>query len=590
MKAIKKFKYLLKLMHHVSPSFIFIVIFGSIFQSLQVFGNVIIPKFLIDELIGDQNIRMIIIWASIIVLNNLILGFINKTYQRILGVKNEYVSLKVMEAMSEKIMNIEYKYLEDPYYLDLKERAIFAVNNQSALVRVVRDISGIVTSIITLFGLIAIMLTLGYQLILILFVGIFISLLINFLFMKLQLKFFQSIIPINRKYNYYFGLTMNETITKDMRLYNMSPLINNRIKVYNEELEESFYKFALKAGTVNGFTKVITAIQTGLVYLFISSKAIGNFLNRISIGDFTMYANSAISFTVTFDKLFDEVINMFQVLSYLDPFVEFMQLPNVRLANKDLKLEKVETIEFRNVSFTYPKSETIILNDISFKINRGEKIAIVGLNGAGKTTVIKLLCRFYPPESGEILINGINIIEYDYESYLHQMAVVFQDYRLFAYSIKENITNADIEDNEILEVIKQVGLDEKISELPMGINSRLNKAYDEEGVELSGGQGQKIAIARALYKDASLVILDEPTSALDPIAEAEIYQKFNDLVQDKTAIYISHRMSSSVFCDYVLVIENGKIVSFDTHKNLMKETNSLYYKLFTTQAENYQLD
>jgi ATP-binding cassette subfamily B protein/ATP-binding cassette subfamily C protein len=281
---------------------------------------------------------------------------------------------------------------------------------------------------------------------------------------------------------------------------------------------------------------------------------------------------------------------MFQVLSYLDPFVEFMQLPNVKLIAKDLQLEKVKTIEFRNVSFTYPKSENLILNDISFKISKGEKIAIVGLNGAGKTTVIKLLCKFYPPESGEILINGININEYDYESYLHQMAVVFQDYRLFSYSIKENITNEEIDDSQILEVIKQVGLDGKITELPLGINSRLNKAYDEEGVELSGGQGQKVAIARALYKNASLVILDEPTSALDPIAEAEIYQKFNDLVQDKTAIYISHRMSSSVFCDYVLVLENGKVVSFDSHKNLMKETDSLYYKLFTTQAENYQLD
>ena len=185
----------------------------------------------------------------------------------------------------------------------------------------------------------------------------------------------------------------------------------------------------------------------------------------------------------------------------------------------------------------------------------------------------------------------MDIYTYDYQSYLREIAIVFQDYRLLAYSIIENITgDKDVNLDRIDEIIAQVGLTEKINELPKGLHTSLNKSFDDDGIELSGGQGQKVAIARALYKNASLVILDEPTSALDPIAEAEIYQNFNDLVKEKTAIYISHRMSSSVFCDYVLVIDGGKVVSFDKHENLMKDTNSLYYKLFTTQAENYQLD
>ena len=198
----------------------------------------------------------------------------------------------------------------------------------------------------------------------------------------------------------------------------------------------------------------------------------------------------------------------------------------------------------------------------------------------------------YKADSGEILVNGKNIYEYDYLSYMNIISAVFQDYRLFNFTIAENIScQAQNADNErIAHLVEEVGLAEKVAELPQGIFSRFGKDYDQEGIELSGGQGQKIAIARALYKNASMVILDEPASALDPIAEAEIYEKFNGLVEDKTAIYISHRMSSSVFCDKILIIDGGTVADYDTHENLMKKTESLYYKLFQSQAENYRVE
>lgn len=198
----------------------------------------------------------------------------------------------------------------------------------------------------------------------------------------------------------------------------------------------------------------------------------------------------------------------------------------------------------------------------------------------------------YHMDSGEILINGRNIYDYDYLSYMKCIAAVFQDYRLFNFTIAENISCQEkgADRKRIEKLIDEVGLREKIDELKDGIDSRFGKEYDEDGVEMSGGQGQKVAIARALYKDSSLVILDEPASALDPIAEAEIYEKFNGLVDDKTAIYISHRMSSSVFCDKILIIDGGTVSDFDTHENLMKKTESLYYKLFESQAKNYRLE
>ena len=277
----------------------------------------------------------------------------------------------------------------------------------------------------------------------------------------------------------------------------------------------------------------------------------------------------------------------------MDPFMEFMGLEEETKAVGKKRFEgPVETIEFSHVTFTYPKAEKAVLRDVSFTIHKGEKISIVGLNGAGKSTLVKLICRMYRADSGEIRINGTNIYDYDYMTYMNAIAAVFQDYRLFNFTIAENIScrQQQVDEARIHHLIDEVGLRDKVDSLQNGIYSRFGKEYDEEGIEMSGGEAQKVAIARALYKDASMVILDEPASALDPIAEAEIYEKFNSLVEDKTAIYISHRMSSSVFCDRILIIDGGTVADYDTHENLMKKTDSLYYKLFESQAENYRLE
>ena len=306
-----------------------------------------------------------------------------------------------------------------------------------------------------------------------------------------------------------------------------------------------------------------------------------------------MYVSAAINFSSMVTAFGQSAVMFMQFLSWLDPYMEFMSLAEETKSTGKIPFEgDVETVEFRNVTFMYPKAEKAVLNNVSFKIKKGEKISIVGLNGAGKSTLVKLICRMYQADSGEILINGRNIYEYEYMSYMNTISAVFQDYRLFNFSIAENIScqAEDCDVAELKRLIHEVGLEEKVKELPLGIESRFGKDYDEDGIEMSGGQAQKIAIARALYKKASMVILDEPASALDPIAEAEIYEKFNSLVEDKTAIYISHRMSSSVFCDKILIIDAGTVADFDTHEHLMQKTESLYYKLFMSQAENYKLE
>jgi len=446
-------------------------------------------------------------------------------------------------------------------------------------------------SVATITGLIIIMLTLSWVLVVFLIITIILSIFAYKSFMEYQQDFYKQLIPVNRKYGYYVNLAGTDTLQKDIRMFNMNKMLIDRITFYNKEIYKWDSAFSRKRGNYLGIYGIINDLQAAIAYGYVGLRVITDkFGTKIGLGSFTMYVSTAISFTKSTVDLGNSVTVIIQMLNYLDPFMEFMSLPDESKQKDKIKFSgEVETIKFVNISFKYPKSDKLVLEDVSFEINKNEKISIVGLNGAGKTTLIKLICRLYHPTSGKIYINGHDIFEYDYDSYMKGIATVFQDYKLFAFSVDENIT-CDFQNSntdKVMKLIKDVGLEEKIKELPKGIASMFGKAYDEEGIEMSGGQGQKVAIARALYKDASLIILDEPTSALDPLAEAEIYENFNNLVGDKTAIYISHRMSSSVFCDKILIIDGGKVSDFDTHKNLMKKTESLYYKLFNSQAVNY---
>lgn len=594
MNNFKKFKIFFSLSWKISPSYIILLILSTLIGSGQVFINVILPKYLIDELVGEKQIEVLVLVGSMIVLSNLLFAFLSNTLKRIMDVKNIFMREKMSQAMAEKIMNVEFSCLENPYYLDLKERAVFASNNQGAMQNMINSVAAMLKNLVTIIGLVAIMFMLSPLLVIFLALTICISLLIYRFFMKYQINFFQEIIPINRRYGYYVGLCYNDKLQKDIRLYGMSKMMTDRVTKYNAEINEWFSGYYKKQGKYLGLYGVINDLQAAIAYGYVGLRVITDILGpRIGLGSFTMYVSAAINFTTATAEFGKNIMTVAQMLGYLDPFMEFMSLPDEGKIGGSLEfIGDIKTIEFKNVSFKYPGSDKLVLQDISFEIKSGEKISIVGLNGAGKTTLIKLICRLYRPTSGEIFINGYDIFDYEHESYMKRIAAVFQDFKLFAFSIEENITCQEInkDAHKTMELIEEVGLKDKISSLPDGIKSMFGKAYDEKGIEMSGGESQKVAIARALYKDASLVILDEPTSALDPLAEADIYENFNNLVGGKTAIYISHRMSSSVFCDKILIIDEGKVSDYDSHENLMEKRDSLYYKLFQSQAVNYQLN
>jgi len=593
MNNLKKLKTFLSISWKISPSYIILLLCSSLTSSGQVFTNVVLPKYLIDELVGNAQTERLVMLGSVIVVANILFALLNNTMKRVMDVKNIEMREKMSQTMSEKIMNVELSYLENPYYLDLKERAVFASNNQGAIENMIRSFAATLKNIFTITGLVAIMFTLSWVLVVLLVITIAISLLIYSFFVKYQINFFQEVVPVNRKYGYYVTLCYNDKLQKDIRLYGMNKMLTDRVTSYNMEINNWFGSYYKKQGKYLGLYGVINDLQGALAYGYVGLRVITDtFGPRIGLGSFTMYVTAAINFSIATAEIGRNIMTVGQMLGYLDPFMEFMSLPDEGKIHGSLEFNgDIQTIEFKNVSFKYPGSETMVLQDISFKIENGEKISIVGLNGAGKTTLVKLICRLYRPTSGQILINGHDIFQYEHESYMKQIAAVFQDYKLFAFSIEENITcqEADSDTTRTMELIEEVGLKEKIANLPDGIKSLFGKAYDQKGIEMSGGESQKVAIARALYKEASLIILDEPTSALDPIAEADIYENFNKMVGGKTAIYISHRMSSSVFCDKILIIDQGKVSDFDTHKNLLAKTDSLYYKLFQSQAVNYKI-
>ena len=593
MRQFKILKMFFSMCFRISPAYVVLLIVNSLTETGQILINVVLPKYLIDELLGERNINKLIFYCLLIVLSNLFFAFLAKTMKRLLEIKNMYMKEMINETMAEKIMNVSFSHLEDPYYLDLKERAVFAANNIGCLEILIKCLSDTFKNIFTILGLISIMFTLSPMFVLLLIGIVILSLFIQKLFINYQLKFYNEIIPINRKYGYYVNLAYQDKLQKDIRLFSMSKMLTDRVTSLNEELNNWFTPMHKKKGIYFGINNVLNDLQTALAYGYVGIRVFSEALGpKIGVGSLTMYASAAIQFTRTTTTLGENIMNVFQMIGYLDPYMEFMSLPDEeKEPGKYTFTGEIYSLRFEGVTFHYPKSDRLVLDKVSFIIQKGEKISIVGLNGAGKSTIVKLICRLYKPISGTIYINGHDIYDYEFGSYMKAVAAVFQDYKLFAFSIGENITckDAKMDEDKVLELVEEVGLKEKVESLEHGILSMFGKAYDENGIEMSGGEGQKVSIARALYKKASLIILDEPTSALDPLAEAEIYEKFNKLVGNKTAIYISHRMSSSVFCDKVLVLDNGKITDFDTHSKLMEKKDGMYFKLFHSQALNYQL-
>lgn len=405
---------------------------------------------------------------------------------------------------------------------------------------------------------------------------------------SLFMKWCDNSLWFNRTFM-FFGheLYTNLERAKDVRIYRQDTLAIKKI----EELE-AWGKAEKKNSFHMAFFPSVAGFIVGLgncaCYLFVAIKA---FLGAYGVGSVVQYVSVLTRLGDGIRDLMFMVSDNELYCAHLKKMYDYLDIPN-HMYQGSLTVEKREDneyyIEFSNVSFKYPRTENYVLRNVNLKFKIGEKLAVVGMNGSGKTTFIKLLCRLYDPTEGEILLNNVDIRKYDYKEYMSIFSVVFQDFKLFSFGLGQNVS-ASFHYNEELakRCLEKAGFYERLQSMKKGLETSIYKDLDEEGVEISGGEAQKIALARALYKNAPFIILDEPTAALDSIAEYEVYSKFNEIVQDKTAIYISHRLSSCRFCDIIAVFDGGQIVQRGVHDRLLQDTHGKYYELWNAQAQYY---
>lgn len=330
---------------------------------------------------------------------------------------------------------------------------------------------------------------------------------------------------------------------------------------------------------------------SGLTYLFVALKV---YIGAFALGGFIKYQWCLSRIVGSSYHFATAVAELRANNDFLELFFEYLDIPtdmHYGTIPTEKRTDNKYDIEFYNVSFKYPASEKYVIKNLNLKFAVGDRIAVVGMNGSGKTTMIKLLCRLYDPSEGYITLNGIDIRKYDYEDYLSLFSVVFQDFKLFSFSVGENVAaSVDYDEERVWSSLEKAGMLERVKTMPKGLKTPIYKDFEEDGVEISGGEAQKLAIARALYKNAAFVILDEPTASLDPLAEHEIYSRFNEMVKDKTAVYISHRLSSCRFCSRILVFDDGKLIQDGSHEKLLENPDGKYSELWNAQAVYYAAD
>ena len=376
----------------------------------------------------------------------------------------------------------------------------------------------------------------------------------------------------------------------DRRMYRQSELAEHYVRTVNifgvgSPVARATYT---TMGSSKALSAALSALLSGVVYLFVCLKALGG---AFGIGSVTQYVSAVTTFSGNAALLLSTVSSMRVNAAFLKTIYAFLDIPNSMYQGSlttEKRTDRKYDVEFKDVSFHYPGADIWALRHVNMKFKVGQRLAIVGENGSGKTTFIKLLCRLYDPQEGHILLNGIDIRKYRYDDYMGIFSVVFQDFRLLCQPLGANVAGSmEYDRDRAKKALIDAGFADRLAAMEQGLDTMLYRDLSEDGVELSGGEAQKIAIARALYKDAPFIILDEPTAALDPIAEAEIYAKFDEIAGDKTSVFISHRLSSCKFCDEIAVFDKGAVIQQGSHAALLADSGGKYYALWNAQAQYY---
>lgn len=561
---------------------------------VTIFRTVILPKTILEEILyiynndsNDEHLYKIFLYVLLIVGIYLLTDIINNYIDNYKVKTGEWFTNYFRKSILDKTFCIDYSKFESAEISGQIGRAREGINKYYGenIYGILDNIFRIINNSVSLVIISAILINIHPILVLLHIIFVLIkSVFINQI-KKLEISQFQKKAESNRLFAYLFFEITDYSYGKDIRLYNSSNFFNEKAQYHLDFQKNTWQETSKGKCLANNKIICLDVIDTILSYIFLSLKAISK---EISIGDFTMGISSSIIFFQSSQNIALAIQEIMKKDKYIMEYINFISLPNSKdNGNRNINTQNPHCFEFKNVYFKYENDRNYILENISFKINNGEKIAIVGLNGSGKTTIIKLLCRLYMPTKGEILLDGFSINQYDEESYRNIISVIFQDFNLFAFSIEENIIlTSPYDEKKFIDITNKANFTDDFLKLPNGQKTSLSSLFESNGIELSGGQKQKIAFARALYKEVSLLILDEPTSSMDPISEAQLYKNFNSISENRTTIFISHRLASCKFCDKIIVLNNKHIIDIGTHTELMNR-NNLYSKLYISQKKSF---
>lgn len=639
---LKNIKYVMSAIWDYKRIVVLYMVIGSITQPCMQYIWGFFTKFVIDivqrqQAVGDKSLDALIRVVIIIIIVDIVLRVANTfTFNRNWPGFVE-VRFRLIHRRIDKALSMNYETLEQPHILDMAMKAAQSTGgNNEGVEGLMHDVDNLARVIVTMVVSFAMIMVLDWRLILAL---IFICI-INFISYRRAIIFdkknvWDEMPPYWRQQNYMERCTQDFDYAKDIRLFNMKNWLH-------EKQHESFLvwlKLYIKGRHVwwqHSNVCAITGMVQGAFMYFVLIKAVLAPTDPLTIGNFTLYISLCGAFSNALTSFLNQLGGIERNSMQVDDFRTFLDFDggdvegyriektqNGYKLYEEMKEEKTEkrkkektsaisnfeggnsegfekakekfakgeiSFEFRNVFYKYEGAQDYALKDLSIKFDWGEKLAVVGLNGAGKTTFIKLLLRLYSATEGEILCNGLDVKKYNKNDYFALFAPVFQNVEIFAFPLAENVSmlpKEETDNNLAYEALVRSGMKEKVDSLPDGVKTQLLKIIYDDGVDFSGGEKQKLALARALYKNAPIIVLDEPTAALDAIAEYELYKNFDELIGEKSALYISHRLSSTRFCDNVAMFMDGRLVEYGTHEALM-EKGGEYAKMFEVQARYYE--
>lgn len=605
MKKIKTVFSAFREIHRLEKRLLPISIVVAIVTAVMPFINIWFTSKIIDLLDVGTSMGDLAVYIGFAVGINAVLFFINYFLGDMYFVFRSLMYNKELQNISAKLFKAEYQKLESSDFKELIHKHSEAQDRVfSSFVQfswMMRDfISGAVTLIISVIIIIP-LLKIGFTktgdtyfespVFLLTIFGAIAIMAVIILIVATQMnkawfKAGDEYSRLDRIFYYFLNMFSDYNTGKEIRLYKEQNLIEHTAtdKLLTDG-EKLLKKASLHTAKSSSFVAILGALVGFGIYLFIGVKGLYGLFGIGSLvlycGSFMQIINGIMKMAVTFGK----TAEMVPLVNYYFEIVNVKD--NMTYGVKELDLSDKFEIEFNNVSFKYPNTEIFALKNINIKINNGEHLAVVGRNGSGKTTFIKLMCRLYDVTDGEILINGINIKDYSNESIIKLYSVVFQDFKIFSITLAQNISANEKYDKERLyDALDKANIKGRVLAMENKESTYLYKDLDKSGIEISGGEAQKLALARALYKDSPVVILDEPTAALDPVAENEIYNRFNSFVDNKTAIYISHRLSSCAFCNRIAVFDKSHLVETGTHQELLN-ANGKYSELWNAQAKYY---